>query len=224
MFSTQTVKYFSFLVAVATSIAACGDTVTTPQGPAPTASATATAPQKRTMNVTMNLGFDKSTAFAFALDFSSNKSTVEGRLVSPGRPNAPVVLPTDFLDAFAGYCSTQDSNKYVAAFASAYKPLDSAQISKVRVDVEANGGPPKGDIELCYAIHTKAGGWARGAANARIVVDSTGPSGGLEPPGKGHFDLPIGAADVDMLLLVSDSASLCILKTLSYDAIPSVAP
>jgi hypothetical protein len=48
--------------------------------------------------------------------------------------------------------------------------------------------------------------------------------GGLEPPAKGHFDFPIVAADVDMLLLVSGSASLCILKTLSYDAIPNAAP
>jgi hypothetical protein len=47
--------------------------------------------------------------------------------------------------------------------------------------------------------------------------------GGLEPPAKGHFDFPIFADDVDILPLVSDSVCLCILKTLSYDAIPGAA-
>jgi hypothetical protein len=224
MFSTQTMNRIILFGAATFGIVACGKVTESTPTPVPVPSTTATATSRsRTIVIKENSNFNFSAHLGLALDFFNASGVSNGIDISPGRPNAPIITGDDLKTDFRGFCETQQIGEYAKALADVYRPLDTGFVGKIRLDIQSSGGAPPPESDMCHAVHTKAKGWIRKSAT-KIVVDSGGPRGGLEPPGTGHFDLAVNTPEVDMVLLVAGARSEASTIKITYDAIPGTAP
>jgi hypothetical protein len=215
---------FILFIATACSLLGCGQVIEatpTPKRTPPTSDASAT--ESRTIVVGANVGFGSAAGYGVALDFSNANGVSDGLRASPGRPNAQVVSSDDIREDFRGLCERAPLSNYSKWLNDVYRPLDIGFVSKMRIDIQSPGGPPLPEDVMCFAVHTKATGWIV-ANKVGIVVDSTGPRGGREPPGAGHFDISVNIDNIDMLLLVAGNSSGGVISKFTYDAIPRGAP
>ncbi len=155
---------------------------------------------------------DHGSIVVFALDFASEKRTT-----APGDRQIDSVhpLPGDMTG-----CVPDNEAAYVAAMGEDLRPKDTGYVGTVRMDLFNASHAPSASSTLCYAVHTRGGGWSWRFTKTPIVVDY-GASSFDGKPGGGHFDVDVKTADVDLIAFTMGYGGDA-LRRVTYTAIPKV--
>jgi hypothetical protein len=154
---------------------------------------------------------DHGSVVVFALDFSSRR-----RVIGVGDRQIDSVHP---LPGNIAGCARENEAAYVAAMGSDLRPKDSGYVGAVTVELSNGTRAPEAASTMCFAVHTRGGGWTWNWTPVPIIIDRGSPDF-TGQPGVGHFDLDVRTADVDLIALTMGYGGEA-LTSVTYTAIPS---
>jgi hypothetical protein len=135
-------------------------------------------------------------------------------------PGIQLTVEIDALpDGTLGRCTPSEEAVYTTVLTETRPTRDAANIGKVRFELLHQERGQIGKYAMCYAVHTKGGGWRWNFEKRYLVID-TQPSGGLDPIGNGHIEFQINANNIDLIAFLPAQGSANIAKV-NYTAAPA---